>query len=341
MEKTPNSIIKLKEQNKNNPIISIIITAYNRKQFLKYAVQSVLNQNFPKHNYEIIIVKNFITEFDKEWISKGIKIIYKKEGSVGQFLALGIIHSKGEIISFLDDDDTFERRKLKVVSEMFSKYKDLVYYHNDFKVNYEDKYNKPLKMPNINIKRFIPTSSKRYIYKFVLFGYYFNLSCVSIKRQISINNIDYIKKIITDPDDFFGYLAMSIKGKILCDNLKLTNYRIHKNNTSRSNPFGRNGHYDREYKMYHVLFKDFLLKTNQKIALKALYSRAIRNELDYRVLNSKDIKISKLMDYVKNFSIPYLIYCGKLDLFIILIILNRISKSKAQAILVEREGLTV
>ncbi|MGC8544043.1 MAG: glycosyltransferase, partial [Vulcanisaeta sp.] len=41
------------------PFISVVITAYNRREFLKYAVKSVINQTLDKSLYEIIVVKNF------------------------------------------------------------------------------------------------------------------------------------------------------------------------------------------------------------------------------------------------------------------------------------------
>ncbi len=41
------------------PFISVVITAYNRREFLKYAVKSVINQTLDKSLYEVIAVKNF------------------------------------------------------------------------------------------------------------------------------------------------------------------------------------------------------------------------------------------------------------------------------------------
>jgi glycosyltransferase involved in cell wall biosynthesis len=41
------------------PYISVIITAHNRKEFLKEAIQSALNQTLERSNYEILVIKNF------------------------------------------------------------------------------------------------------------------------------------------------------------------------------------------------------------------------------------------------------------------------------------------
>ena len=42
-----------------NPDISVIITAFNRKEFLDRAINSAIGQSLPGVKYEIIIVTNF------------------------------------------------------------------------------------------------------------------------------------------------------------------------------------------------------------------------------------------------------------------------------------------
>jgi glycosyltransferase involved in cell wall biosynthesis len=41
------------------PYISVIVTAYNRKDFILKAIRSVLTQSLDKSEYEIIVIKNF------------------------------------------------------------------------------------------------------------------------------------------------------------------------------------------------------------------------------------------------------------------------------------------
>lgn len=66
----------------NAPLISVIITAFDRHEYLKQAVDSVLNQHLSRDMYEVIVSKNFVSEFDKEWSSKGVKLLlYKDRGS--------------------------------------------------------------------------------------------------------------------------------------------------------------------------------------------------------------------------------------------------------------------
>ena len=68
------------------PYVSVIITAYNRKEFLLNAIKSVLNQRLDKKYYEIIVIKNFrdknIDDFIKDKKIKEILI----EGTMGLFI---------------------------------------------------------------------------------------------------------------------------------------------------------------------------------------------------------------------------------------------------------------
>ncbi|XDF44303.1 glycosyltransferase family 2 protein [Saccharolobus solfataricus] len=116
------------------PFISVIITAYNRKEYLKEAVDSVLTQTLPRDEYEIIVVKNF-KDYDDYLKENGVKSIYTDRIPSGDKITIGIEESKGEVISFLDDD-LFVPWKLEKVKSIFQD-DNVVYYHNGF-VNFTE-----------------------------------------------------------------------------------------------------------------------------------------------------------------------------------------------------------
>jgi glycosyltransferase involved in cell wall biosynthesis len=43
----------------NAPLITVILTAYNRRRYLEEAINSTLNQTLSKEFYEVIVIKNF------------------------------------------------------------------------------------------------------------------------------------------------------------------------------------------------------------------------------------------------------------------------------------------
>ena len=118
---------------KSNNYISVIITAYNRRQYVLDAVKSAIEQSLSRQLYEIIIVKNFhdinIDAFAEE--HNVINIYSENKTLSGKILeAIGI--ARGNILCFLDDDDMFYREKLEYVLNKFNESDNLCYLHNNF-----------------------------------------------------------------------------------------------------------------------------------------------------------------------------------------------------------------
>jgi glycosyltransferase involved in cell wall biosynthesis len=106
------------------PKVSVIIPTFNRKEFLRSAIQSVLNQTL--RNFEIIVVDDGSAE-DVRTIVNGFqnnRIKYlRHEKNKGEAAArnTGIINSRGEYIAFLDDDDTWFPEKLSLQTSLLEK----------------------------------------------------------------------------------------------------------------------------------------------------------------------------------------------------------------------------
>ena len=90
----------------NQPLVSVIINNYNYAQFLRQAIDSILNQNYP--NLEVIVVDDGSTDNSREVINQyGDRIypIFQENGKQAAALNTGFAASKGEIILCLDADD--------------------------------------------------------------------------------------------------------------------------------------------------------------------------------------------------------------------------------------------
>lgn len=193
--------------------ISVIITAYNRRKFLLEAVQSVLNQTLGREKYEIIVIKNFRDDtIDKLAEENHIKNIMMND-IIGNYLYKGITEARGNIISFLDDDDIFFQNKLEVVYNIFKSNSKLVFYHN--LPQFIDELKTPLNKSGNALS--------------------FNLSCISIKKNIV--NLQNIKNIYILQDSFMLYSAFESNGLIISGKQLLSYYRLH---NSASNFNGSN-----------------------------------------------------------------------------------------------------
>lgn len=103
------------------PKISIVTVSYNQEEFLAAAIDSVLDQNYP--NLEYIVIDGGSTDASVEIIeSYGQKIDYwLSEPDDGQSEALnkGFARATGDIISWLNSDDTYNSGTFDAVAAAF------------------------------------------------------------------------------------------------------------------------------------------------------------------------------------------------------------------------------
>lgn len=111
---------------------SIIISAYNIEEYIKRAIDSVLEQTFT--NYELIVVndcsKDSTLDKIKEYDDSRIVIINnEKNRGLGAVRNIGIEKASGEYIIHLDGDDTlFENTTLDKINKLIGQDKpDIIY----------------------------------------------------------------------------------------------------------------------------------------------------------------------------------------------------------------------
>lgn len=119
--------------------ISIVIPVYNGSNFLKYAIDTALAQDYP--DFEVIVVNDGSRDDGAtERISKsyGDKIRYysKENGGVSSALNFGIKMMRSEYFSWLSHDDMYKPNKLSSEMKLIDKYgKDTIVYCNQAIVN--------------------------------------------------------------------------------------------------------------------------------------------------------------------------------------------------------------
>lgn len=107
--------------------ISVIVPTYNRKALLKYCLDSLLAQTYPKDRYEIIIADDGSNDGTEEVVKGTAKttvarVGYFKQPNKGPATArnLGIKKATGEIIAFIDDDCIADKEWLNNIMECFN-----------------------------------------------------------------------------------------------------------------------------------------------------------------------------------------------------------------------------
>ena len=110
-----------------NPLVSVIVTTFNRKDKLKDAVTSILDQTY--NNFEILVIDNFSNYDIRKLIQEfnDTRIILVQNENNGNYVVnrnLGIKKSKGDFIAFCDDDDYWLKHKLTEQMQIFKDSED-------------------------------------------------------------------------------------------------------------------------------------------------------------------------------------------------------------------------
>lgn len=113
----------------NNPMVSVLMTAYNREKYIAYAMESVLASTY--RDFELIITDDRSSDRTLE-IAEGIA---KRDSRVRVFLNernLGdypnrnqaATHARGKYLKYVDADDYIYPRGLETLVEMMERFPD-------------------------------------------------------------------------------------------------------------------------------------------------------------------------------------------------------------------------
>jgi glycosyltransferase involved in cell wall biosynthesis len=133
---------------KGNPLVSVIMPAYNAAEYIAEAIESVLIQNY--RNFELIIVDDGSTDNTKEIVASfkddKIKYFYKNNGGPSGARNLAIKKAKGQYIMPLDADDMMTPDFITRHLSEFEKHPDVDLVYSD--VLLIDKNSTPIRIMN-------------------------------------------------------------------------------------------------------------------------------------------------------------------------------------------------
>ena len=112
--------------------LSVVICTYNRGKYLPMVLDSLRAQQFPLDAFEIILVDNNSTDTTGDIIrtyrqeNPSLPLSYLVEYNQGISYARnrGVTEAKGDVIVFIDDDETVEPDFLRGVDDFFTRYPD-------------------------------------------------------------------------------------------------------------------------------------------------------------------------------------------------------------------------
>ncbi len=210
--------------------ISVVTASYNYQDYIKEAVQSVLDQTYK--DWELIIVDDCSTdnsvEVIKSFKDERIKLfINEKNLGLKETVKRGIENATGEWVVFLESDDILTPDYIEKKVEIAKKYTDVNLIFNDCEFFGDE--NRVKKVENDLRKTRKVLRNKKYpakmFYNFYLSNKIFTFSSVMAKR------IDLLKINFDTPIDvlldWWLWIQLSYLGKFYYLPEHLTKWRLH------------------------------------------------------------------------------------------------------------------
>jgi glycosyltransferase involved in cell wall biosynthesis len=114
------------------PLVSIVTPSYNQGQFIRETIESVLNQDYPQIEY--IVIDGGSTDNTLEILKTySDRIRWLSAPDLGQADAVnkGFKMARGDILGWLNSDDTYTPGAIGAVVECFTRYPELVMIYGD------------------------------------------------------------------------------------------------------------------------------------------------------------------------------------------------------------------
>lgn len=213
------------------PFVSVVIVASRRKEYLRRSVRSALEQTVDRRSYEIVVVKDFPDpEVDAQVAAGALVGVELNGGPVGLYLAAGVEAARGEVVSFLDDDDAFRPSKVGRVQEAFAADRGLAYFHNALEIWYDDDSPARGLLHSRGSRDLLiddrPTRARSVDYAFSR-SLPINLSSVSMRRSLLMSGIEALRSITGATDFFCFYQALSAGFRLRFSAERLSIYYLH------------------------------------------------------------------------------------------------------------------
>jgi len=209
---------------------SVLIDTYNHERFIEQAIVSVLEQDFPAADREIIVVDDGSTDRTAEIVRKfepHVRLLRKENGGQASAFNAGIPECKGEIIAFLDGDDWWEPRKLAVVAAEFEAHHEFgTIGHGILEVNESGGQLAVITPERVYESRL---SNSQEACEFLPLRAFLGTSRLAVRTEVLRQVGQLPEELKIEADEFLATVATAMGGARILDQ-PLTNYRYHSAN---------------------------------------------------------------------------------------------------------------
>jgi hypothetical protein len=209
--------------------VSVLIDTYNHERFIEQAIVSVLEQDFPGSEREIIVVDDGSTDRTPEIVKKfepHVRLLRKENGGQASAFNAGIPECKGEIVAFLDGDDWWVHRKLRRIADVFAKQREAGLVGHGIIETFADGTERTFAPEKDERLRLDSLSAARV---FRLRKSYLGTSRMALRTHLARTILPVPETLVIEADEYLFTLATAMS-EIIILREALTHYHIHGGN---------------------------------------------------------------------------------------------------------------
>jgi glycosyltransferase involved in cell wall biosynthesis len=212
------------------PTVTVIIDTYNHERFIEEAIVSVLEQDFPAAQMEVLVVDDGSTDRTPQIVRKfepHVRILRKKNGGQASAFNAGIPEARGEIVAFLDGDDWWAKEKLAVVTDYLAVRPHIgIVGHGIYE--FDSDTNKAIATIPQHVREISldTVSGGRFFRQMMCF---FGTSRVTVRRNVLDRVLPIPEPLVVEADEFVSIMGAAYSAAGLIQQ-PLTFYRLHDDN---------------------------------------------------------------------------------------------------------------
>lgn len=210
-------------------MLSVLIDTYNHERLIETAINSVLDQDFPSSQREVIVIDDGSTDRTAEIVQRftpQVRLITKTNGGQASAFNVGIPECCGEVIAFLDGDDWWAQGKLRKIAQVFAENSSAGMIGHGFIESFENGARKIIAaseqinfcLDNISAANF-----------FRLSRCYFGTSRLALRADVARKILPIPEALVFEADEFLFTMAAALAESVILPD-PLTHYRVHAGN---------------------------------------------------------------------------------------------------------------
>ncbi len=212
----------------NTPQYSVIIATYNRAEYLRITLDSIVHQSFT--DIEILVIDDGSIDHTADIVEsfRGNRMIYIKTenwGGPARPRNIGIERAKGKYLAFCDDDDVWVPEKLSIISQIIE---DTGVEFIFSRVKYIDSHSQIIgESPRMRRSEVLPIKSEALVLNNMI-----PLSSVVVSRTLLGDDKFSVNQSFVAAEDALMWFELNSRSEIFHCVSPLIHYRVHESNIS-------------------------------------------------------------------------------------------------------------